>query len=333
MEGKFTDGELRLAKSVDLCLVAEALGYTVKRVGRYHTIKEMDSIRIYDRTNWYRWSRQGERGSNGGSQIDFLKVFAGMGIKEAVFWLLDFAGYKRIDTAGERKGLTNRRIVSEKERQPERKPFLLPTKAPDNMQITEYLTKKRGISKATVQRFIDSGLVYESKQYHNVVFIGTDAEGTARFASMRGTYDKNGKAFKCDVAGNDKRYGFHVANDGAGTVAVFEAAIDLMSYADIFHDTGEHLLALGMVADHPLEQYLKDHPEIRCIRFCLDNDEPGRKASFELAEKYMRYGYAVKIDGAPEEYKDYNEWLVGMKMKNGIRIGSKPDNGIGLRHR
>ena len=36
--------------------VAESLGYTVKKVGKYHTLKEMDSIRIYNRSHWYRWS-------------------------------------------------------------------------------------------------------------------------------------------------------------------------------------------------------------------------------------------------------------------------------------
>lgn len=54
MEGRFTEEELAIAKSVDLCAVAESLGYTVKRIGKYHTLKEMDSIRIYDRSHWYR---------------------------------------------------------------------------------------------------------------------------------------------------------------------------------------------------------------------------------------------------------------------------------------
>lgn len=89
MEGRFTEEELAIAKSVDLCAVAESLGYTVKRIGKYHTLKEMDSIRIYDRSHWYRWSRQFDKGNNGGSQIDFLRVFGGMSVKEAVFWLLD----------------------------------------------------------------------------------------------------------------------------------------------------------------------------------------------------------------------------------------------------
>lgn len=98
MEGRFTEEELAIAKSVDLCAVAESLGYTVKKIGKYHTLKEMDSIRIYDRSHWYRWSRQFDKGNNGGSQIDFLRVFGGMSVKEAVFWLLDFAGYRRIES-------------------------------------------------------------------------------------------------------------------------------------------------------------------------------------------------------------------------------------------
>ena len=68
MDGRFTDEELTIAKSVDLCAVAESLGYTVKRIGKYHTLKEMDSIRIYNRSHWYRWSRQFDKGNNGGSQ-------------------------------------------------------------------------------------------------------------------------------------------------------------------------------------------------------------------------------------------------------------------------
>ena len=86
---RFTQEELAIAKSVDLCDLASSLGYTVKRIGRYHTLKEMDSIRIYDRSHWFRWSRASEKGMNGGSQIDFLRVFEGMSVKDAVFWLLE----------------------------------------------------------------------------------------------------------------------------------------------------------------------------------------------------------------------------------------------------
>lgn len=80
----FTKEELAIAKSVDLTAVVACLGYTVKRVGNYHTIKEMDSVRIYNRRSWFRWSREYDRGENGGSQIDFLRVFAGMEVKRVL---------------------------------------------------------------------------------------------------------------------------------------------------------------------------------------------------------------------------------------------------------
>lgn len=114
---RFTEEELRIAKSVDLCAVASHLGYIVRRIGKYHTLKEMDSIRIYNRTHWFRWSRRYEKGENGGSQIDFLRVFAGMDVKEAVFWLLDFTGYKlkTIGVVSEPDGQGNYPVVMDQE--------------------------------------------------------------------------------------------------------------------------------------------------------------------------------------------------------------------------
>ena len=146
MNGRFTDEELAIAKSVDLCAVAESLGYTVRRIGKYHTLKEMDSIRIYDRSHWFRWSRQFDKGSNGGSQIDFLRVFCGMSVKDAVFWLLDFAGYRRIESR-EKQPLIHQ--VAQK-RTEERKSFVLPEPAGDNSYLISYLNNERGISRTVI---------------------------------------------------------------------------------------------------------------------------------------------------------------------------------------
>ena len=231
MDGRFTDEELAIAKSVDLCAVAESLGYTVKRIGKYHTLKEMDSIRIYNRSHWYRWSRQFDKGNNGGSQIDFLRVFCGMSVKEAVFWLLDFAGYRRIEKPV-KQPLVHQ--VSQKQAE-ERKPFVLPELAGDNSYLISYLNQERGISRTVIDLFLKDGLIYESRHYHNVVFKGNDKNGVTRFASMRGVFDKQGKPFKCDVTGNDKNYGFNVVNVNSTELVVFEAAIDLMSYVDIWN--------------------------------------------------------------------------------------------------
>jgi hypothetical protein len=310
MDGRFTEEELAIAKSVDLTAVAASLGYTVKRIGKYYTLKEMDSIRIYERSHWFRWSRQYEKGSNGGSQIDFLRVFCGMDVKQAVFWLLDFAGYRRIETDREQ------RLKYQVEAKPEeKKTFTLPERAGDNSYLYSYLQKERGIGKDVIDYFVESDLIYESRQYHNIVFKGNDREGKTRFASMRGVFDSGGKPFKCDVAGNDKNYGFNVVNEDSRELVVFEAAIDLMSYVELYADYESNKLALGMLADAPLETFLSEHPQIMTIRFCLDNDEPGRKAAGELLRKYYERGYEVEDVPPPSGYKDYNEWLVAEKKK------------------
>lgn len=306
---RFTAEELALAKSADLTAVAAAMGYTVRRIGRYHTLKEMDSIRIYDRSHWFRWSRRYDGKDNGGSQIDFLRVFGGMDVKEAVFWLLDFMGYSKENTSL-KQPLRYQVDVTAKEKTKE---FILPERACNNRYLYGYLQEERGIGKGVIDFFVTRGLIYESLPYHNIVFLGNDKDGITRFASMRGVFDKNGKCFKCDVEGNDKRYGFNVRNPNSKELIVFEAAIDLMSYVELTGACTSNLLALGMVADAPLEMFLQENPQIEIIKFGLDNDVPGRKASEVLIEKYYGLGYEVEDISPSGQYKDYNEWLVNYR--------------------
>ena len=305
---RFTAEELDIAKQADLCAVAERMGYSVKRIGHYHTLKEMDSIRIYERSHWCRFSRRYDKGENGGSQIDFLRVFAGMDVKEAVFWLLDFVGYHR-----EKSVRKIQNTVSHQKKEEQKKPFVLPEFAGSNAYLYCYLEHERGIARPVIDFFVGKGILYEAKNYHNIVFVGTDRDGVPKFASMRGVFDKDGKGFKCDVAGNDKRYGFHLHYGKSKKVVVFEAAIDLMSYITMFPKDRASMLALGMLADAPLETFLAEHPEVEEIQFCLDNDGPGRKAAASLQEKYTEKGYQTDVFLPPEPYKDFNQWNVEMK--------------------
>lgn len=154
----YTDEEIAIAKSVDLVGVANALGYTPKRIGSYYTLKEMDSIRIYNHKTWYRWSRQYESEGRDGTQIDFLMHFGGYDFAEAVEWLLDFAGYKKL-TEGTKKPLKNQ---APKKEEKEKKKFILPIPARNNTYLYSYLINERGISGETVDKFVDKGLILES---------------------------------------------------------------------------------------------------------------------------------------------------------------------------
>ena len=307
---RYTDDEIAIAKNVDLVQVAKDFGYTVKKRGRHHTIKEMDSIIIYNRRSWCRWSRRGQDREAGGTQIDFLRVFAGLEFADAVGWLLDFAGYRKNSDLSKNVELKN---IAPKEEKRERKEFVLPAPAKNNHYLYSYLMNERGLSKATVDWFVKEGLIYESKQWHNIVFKGLDKDGNCKFASMRGVFDKDGKAFKCDVEGNDKTYGFNVVSKESREVYVFEGAIDLISYVEIQGECNTNLIALGMLADAPLETFLKENPHITDINFCLDNDEHGQRATKELLKKYYELGFDVENTPPPKGFKDLNEWLVNYK--------------------
>ena len=306
--GIFTEDEVRAAKSVDLCDLAERLGYHVCRSGNSHTLKEMDSVRIFDRRSWYRFSD-----GTGGSQIDFLRVFCGMDFIEAVRYLQEFSFFP-LSAEAEQFLQTGRNKAA----------FILPEASSDNLRVKKYLTGTRRISEKTVDQFMNQKLIYEEKVHHNVVFVGTDIDGKARSAFMRGIYEKDGGAFKCDVTGSDKRYGFHMEVPGSDTVRVYESALDLLSFYDATSLGSEHLLALGMTADRALDQYVSDRPYIKRIILSLDNDEPGRNAAEKIEDKYSSKGFIVKNLGSPKGYKDYNEWLVASRGQDLARIRRTP---------
>ena len=86
--------EMETAKGTDLPDLLEHLGYTVRRLGsRYHTTREMDSLRIKDRRTWKRYSN-----GTGGDAITFLQEFCGKDFREAVNYLLEFNGGRARDS-------------------------------------------------------------------------------------------------------------------------------------------------------------------------------------------------------------------------------------------
>lgn len=303
----FTSEELSIAKSSNLLDIAVKLGYTPQKIGHYYTLKEMDSIRIYDQRTWFRWSN-----NTGGTQIDFLKEFAGMDVVEAVHWILENSMYYRIKDISKYE----RYRGSNSNKKSEKKEFILPEKSDTNNRLYQYLEQERGISSDTIDFFLERNLIYESKKYHNILFLGKDKDGITKFASQRGTY--RGNKFKRDVAGNDKHYGFNTVCTSSNTVYVFEGAIDLMSHFDMKNDYLTNRIALGMLSDAPLETFLKENTNIKQIVFALDNDAPGQKATKELKEKYEQLGFSVKKLEIPSEYKDINDWNIGLNKKKEI---------------
>ena len=140
---------------------------------------------------------------------------------------------------------------------------------------------------------------------------------------MHGTYDLNGKTYKGDVSGNDKKYGVNIISKNSKTINVFEACIDMMSYCCITGDLCKtNKIALGMLSDNPLQTFLKENSQIENINFYLDMDEPGRKAAHDLELKYTSLGYNVE-NKELEFGKDVNDYLKYLNHENNRNRGLK----------
>ena len=113
----------------------------------------------------------------------------------------------------------------------EPKVLLLPPKHRDCNRVMQCLFG-RGIDYQLIQECIADGTIYESADYHNAVFVGKDKSGTPKYAALRSTL---GSPFKQDASGSDKRYSFRLlAKEPINTVHLFEAAVDLLSYLQLF---------------------------------------------------------------------------------------------------
>ena len=285
-------------------------------------LKSHDSFKINGESSLWHWK---SRGIGGKSALDYLLHVEGCSFVEAVRLLCD-----------EQPVFTPKNHANVERKRP---PFEPPEKSPTSTRVESYL-RCRGISQAVIGHCLQAGILYESLPYHNCVFVGRDVDGVPKYAALRGTYTY-GKQFKAEATGSDKRFGFCIEpSTECKTVAVFEAAIDAMAEMTLAGDTAEkYRLSLGGIYApeegrdiHPpaaLEEFLRRHPQVDRIEFCLDNDPPGRDATVALARLYgKRYQVAVRLP--PIEGFDYGdlaqaalEYRTKNKAKNCARTQTK----------
>ena len=272
--------------------------HELKRCGPHeYCTKTHDSLKISN-GKWC-WN---SRGIGGRTALDYLIKVRGMDFVGAVEAL---CGY-RAPPSQERP----------KPKPP--KPFQLPAASRCGTAMVSYL-QSRGIHYELIGACMRDGVLYESRRYHNCVFVGRDATGRARFACLRGTRDN----FRIDVEGSDKRYNFSLlgADPDCPRLAVAESPIDALSLATLVKlSRGEwrdsHYLSLGGTAPRAMLQFLHDHPHVTQVSLCLDNDKAGI-VGMERLENAIRedpeLSQRVKLiyhNPPPAEHgKDYNEFL------------------------
>ena len=291
---EYTREQIQRADDTDLYVFLSGRGEQFKRCGKEYRWLRHDSVMI-NKSEWYRFSQ-----NKGGHAIDFMKEFYGLSFAEAVKELLGEEG------AGE----TNRRTAKEDAGRQKVCPIPLPgLELPERNESCEiarkYLIEQRKLSEQLVDQMIAKGDIYESKNYHNVVFVGRDKEQNPRYAAMRGT-DEN--RYRGEARGSEKAYGFgHIGTDEK--LFVFESPIDLLSYITAVPEEWEKhsYISLGGLSEKAMKRMYTEYPHIHSIYLCLDNDEPGNERCRQFVSLIPEELSVYRLEPVK---KDWNECLV-----------------------
>ena len=281
----FTDEQKEQARQTDLVSLLQSQGETLKRSGKV-TIRGNLWFHQYDR--------------QGGDAISFVRRFMGKSYPEAVEYLLGGSGGTLI---------TSPPIIKES------KPFELPPKNDTMRRVYAYLVKNRGIDSDVLNTFVKAGMIYESADYHNAVFVGYDSNGVPRHAHKRGTGQAS--TFKGNIDSCIPEYSFHW-NGTSDRLYLFEAPIDMLSFISMNKDGwSKHSYAAGCcVSDRVMWQMLKDNSNIHTVCLCMDNDEAGQKANRRVSDKLTEKGIQFKI--LVPINKDWNEDLNLMSKESEV---------------
>lgn len=297
---EYTREQIQRADDTDLYVFLSGRGEQFKRCGKEYRWLRHDSVMI-NKNEWYRFSQY-----KGGHAIDFMKEFYGLSFAEAVKELLGEEGV----------GDTNRRTAKEDAGRQKVCPIPLPgLELPERNESCEiarkYLIEQRKLSEYLVDQMIEKGDIYESKAYHNVVFVGRDKEQNPRYAAMWGT-DEN--RYRGEARGSEKAYGFgHIGTDEK--LFVFESPIDLLSYITAVPEEWEKhsYISLGGLSEKAMKRMYTEYPHIHSIYLCLDNDEPGNERCRQFVSMIPEEFCVFRLESAK---KDWNECLVeGLPVK------------------
>jgi len=299
-----TTEQIERAKQMDLLTYLQYYEpqELVRFSGNVYTTRTHDSLKISN-GKWCWWSR----GIGGRSALDYLIKVRGMTLPEAV---IQIDGQAAITPP----------VPSKAQKPAEPKRLLLPEKNENNDRVIAYLMG-RGIHREIIDYCIQTKRLYESRDYHNAVFIGSDRHGVPKYATLRGTI---GSRFLGEANGSDKHYSFSIpARQESRRLHLFESAIDLLSYGTLELLSGkdwrqENCLSLAGIykpkknveestSPAALMQNLKDFPQIDSIDLHLDNDTPGQLAA-KTIRTLLLPTYAVS-DKPAKRGKDMNDYL------------------------
>lgn len=311
------DAAMRNNHALDYAL---SRGYQLVRNGQSYRMQEHDSMVFTQDGRWY-WNSR----SLSGRAVEFIAHYelGGSSPDNLVQAILILAG---ADTScGQTCCKPRAESFAESTSAPptNRASFHLPQRASDSRRLIAYLCQTRGISLQIVQTMLSQKVLYESVRKtpngylaHNACFVSYGLDNSPCSAFLRGL-SSNGKPFKQEAEGGDKRWGWKLRGTDVDEVCVFEACIDAASYATLLLMQGQNplagrdYLALGGLGMTPLSNYLLRHPQIKRVKLMLDNDSAGQEAAARFQAALEKYTVETVI---PEFGKDWNDTLLQYRL-------------------
>ena len=286
-----------LAGRTDLVALLRSRGETLKKLGSEWEWKFLDERVTIRGHLWFDQYTQ-----KGGDAVDFFRYFYGESEEQAVAMLLNCS----VQDLEKLPARSPPRAAPFKER--EEKMLEVPPAYGNMRRAFAYLCQTRGIAPEVVSAFARKGLLYESADHHNAVFVGRDEQGEIRHLHARGTL--TGSHFRQTLPGSEKEYSFHWPGT-SGKLYAFEAPIDLLSYISL-HPEGwqDHsYVALCGVSAAPIHHLLETQPQLEEVTLCLDNDEAGHKAARRIAAELLNE-WNVTVSAEFPSQKDWNDELL-----------------------
>ena len=228
-------------------------------------------------------------GGETGNSVDFLVRHMGYSLDEAVFALI---GGRVIDKP------TRSGIVKEKIAQSKLPPAFPEAEDGRYSNVYAYLIS-RGISPRTVQKLINDGLLYQSNEHKNCVFINRDKD----WGELRGTNTYVEKGFHGMVTSSRQDgYWSFISGPEARKVYICEAAIDAISLYEIHQrdkntEPAIYVSIGGVAKQQTIDRLRKEHSD---VILAVDNDAAGQSCR----DRNPQLPYIIP------QHKDWNEDLV-----------------------
>lgn len=308
-----------IKNTVSIVEYARILGFTPKRVGRYYSLKEHDSVIIDENRNCF-WRNSDAAKNARGSIIDFVMYFKDINLHDALSELTEMVeGYT---------SLCYEPITRNYEKQADiNKEIELPEKGETKRNIYAYLNKTRGVNVSVINHFVHEKNLYQDN-HNNCVFVTYDKENKPEFACKRGTHTE--KRFVADVIGSNYKKCFYLDNDSSHMI-VTESVIDAMSVMTIIENQGNDFKKYNYQSLSGTQKWeatiniIKENPNIKTVTLALDNDNAGKSAIYEIKRVIQEEKLNVKcIENLPSA-KDWNQELLDRREREKKTINKHID--------